>query len=127
MRCLNRNKMPFYHASFERLEPTYDEYGNESGHRAIYGLPVSENGNISPAQGETLLRVFGDDEGYDRVLMLDKQPQTPINEQSVLWVDRLPVLNEDGSTVTPWDYIVKKVARSINCIAIAIRKVDVNE
>jgi hypothetical protein len=43
-----------------------------------------------------------------------------------MWVDTLPHLNEDGSTDTPHDYIVKKVARSLNGVSIAISKVRVN-
>ena len=38
----------------------------------------------------------------------------------------LPILAEDGSTETPHDYIVKKVARSLNSVTIAISKVVVS-
>ena len=50
----------------------------------------------------------------------------PIDEYSVLWIDKLPQLNEDGTTDTPHDYIVQRVARGLNSISIAVRKVSVS-
>jgi hypothetical protein len=69
-------------------------------------------------------RQFGESESYDKVIVLDN-PNTPIDEYAILWVDTLPHLNTDGTTDTPHDYIVKKVARSLNNVSIAIRKVNV--
>ena len=133
MRCLDRNKRSFYYALFIEKRPIMDEYGNEtSENEIVYGKPVSCKGNISAARGETATRQFGEDEGYDRVIVLDK-PDTPIDEYAVLWVDSTPSLtekgelatDENGEVVTPWDYIVKKVARSLNSVSIAISKVNV--
>ena len=133
MRCLNRNKRSFYYALFIEKRTIMDEYGNETSESEIvYGKPVSCKGNISAARGETATRQFGEDEGYDRVIVLDK-PDTPIDEYAVLWVDSTPSLTEEGElatdengeVVTPWDYIVKKVARSLNSVSIAISKVNV--
>lgn len=133
MRCLNRNKRSFYYALFIEKRTIMDEYGNEtSENEIVYGKPVSCKGNISAARGETATRQFGEDEGYDRVIVLDK-PDTPIDEYAVLWVDSTPSLTEEGElttdengeVVTPWDYIVKKVARSLNSVSIAISKVNV--
>ena len=69
-------------------------------------------------------RQFGESESYDKVIVLDNL-KSPINEYSILWVDTLPHLNDDGTTDTPHDYIVKKVARSLNSVSIAISKVNV--
>ena len=71
-------------------------------------------------------RQFGDSESYDKVIVLDDK-NIPIDEYSILWVDTLPTLNEDGSTETPHDYVVKQVARSLNSVSIAVSKVNVNE
>ena len=79
---------------------------------------------MSAAQGEMQTRQFGESEGYDKVIVLDDK-DIPIDEYSVLWVDTLPHLNADGSTETPHDYVVKKVARSLNSVSIAISKVSV--
>ena len=133
MRCSERNKRDFWYAPFQSSSNMVDEYGNELNETTVaYGNPVACKGNVSAARGETAVRQFGEYESYDRVIVMD-DPNTPINEYAVLWVDSVPTLNEDGSLatnndgspVTPWDYTVKKVARSINSVSIAISKVTV--
>ena len=125
MRCLTRNKTPFYYAPHEGETEIIDEYGNRTGeYELIYGNPVGVSGNVSAAQGNMQSRQFGESEMYDKVIVLDDR-NAPIDEHSILWVDTLPHLNEDGSTDTPHDYIVRKVARSLNGVAIAISKVAV--
>lgn len=133
MRCSERNKRDFWYAPFQSSSNMVDEYGNELNETTVaYGNPVACKGNVSAARGETAVRQFGEYESYDRVIVMD-DPNTPINEYAVLWVDSIPTLNEngslatnnDGSPVTPWDYTVKKVARSLNSVSIAISKVTV--
>lgn len=126
MRCMERNKSVFHYAPYISKTEILDDYGNPTGEYEItYGNPVEFKANISAAQGEIQGRQFGESEKYDKVIVLDN-PLTPIDEYSILWVDTLPVLAEDGSTDTPHDYIVKKVARSLNSAAIAISKVTVS-
>ena len=125
MRCMTRNKSKFYYASYIGETEITDEYGNSTGEYILsYEKPVEMFGNVSAAQGEIQSRQFGESESYDKVIVLDDK-DTPINEYSILWVDTLPLLNEDGSTETPHDYVVKNVARSLNGVSIAISKVDV--
>ena len=125
MRTLLRNKTPFYYAPYLGETEITDEYGNRTGeYELTYGNPVRVSGNVSAAQGEMQNRQFGESESYDKVIVLDDR-NTPIDEYSILWVDTLPHLNEDGSTDTPHDYIVRKVARSLNGVSIAISKVAV--
>ena len=126
MRCMTRNKSKFYYASYINETAILDEYGNDTGEYAIsYSNPIKSLGNISAAQGEIESRQFGVSESYDKVIVLD-DINTPIDEYSILWVDKLPRLNEDGSTDTPHDYMVKKIAKSLNGVSIAIQKVKVN-
>ena len=125
MRSMVRNKRKFYYASHIGETEIVDEYGNLTGEYDVsYGNPIECFGNISAAQGEVQSRQFGESESYDRVIVLN-DIDTPIDEYSLLWVDTLPHLNEDGSTDTPHDYIVKRVAKSLNSVSIAISKVDV--
>ena len=125
MRCLVRNKRKFYYASYIGETEITDEYGNATGeYNLAYENPIQLLGNVSAAQGEMQSRQFGESESYDKVIVLDDS-DTPIDEYSILWVDTLPHLNDDGSTDTPHDYIVRKVARSLNGVSIAISKVDV--
>jgi len=125
MRCLRRNKVKFAYALFDKTEVTYDEYGNETGEPDVtHCHPVFSKANISPAKNADIIQLFGTDVNYDKVIVM-AHPDTPIDENSVLWVDTLPEIKEDGTTDTPHDYIVRKVARSINSVSIAIAKVDV--
>ena len=126
MRGMVRNKTKFYYASYVDNTEIIDEYGNATGEFEIqYSNPKECNANVSAAQGEVQSRQFGESESYDKVIVLDDR-NAPIDEHSILWVDTLPHLNGDGTTDTPHDYIVKKVARSLNCVSIAISKVSVN-
>ena len=126
MRTLLRNKQKFYYASYIGETEIIDEYGNATGEYSVsYSNPTEYFGNVSAAQGEMQSRQFGESESYDKVIVLD-DINAPIDEHSVLWVDTLPYLNEDGTTATPYDYTVKKVAQSLNGVSIAIRKVNVN-
>ena len=125
MRCLVRNKSKFYYASYIGETEIIDEYGNATGeYKVSYSEPKQTLGNVSAAQGEMQSRQFGESESYDKVIVLGDR-NVPIDEHSILWVDTLPHLNEDGSTNTPHDYVVKQVARSLNGVSIAISKVDV--
>lgn len=134
MRCMNRNKVKFFYALYVGREPITDEYGNVTGEYDVkHGNPTEGYANISAAKGETQTRQFGESETYDKVIVMDNEaPQ--IDEYSVLWVDTEPQINEDGSLavdeegniLTPHDYIVKKVARSLNNVSIAISKVNVS-
>lgn len=126
MRCMVRNKQKFYYASYIKTNELIDEYGNKTGEYEVsYSNPIETKGNISGAQGEVQIRQFGESESYDKVIVLDNI-DTPIDEYAILWVDSLPLLNDDGTTNTPHDYIVKKVSRTINSVSIAISKVMVS-
>ena len=126
MRCMVRIKTKFYYASYVDKSEIIDDYGNATGEYKIsYSNPNEKYGNVSAAQGEMESRQFGESESYDKVIVLDDR-NAPIDEHSILWVDTLPWLNEDGTTDTPHDYVIKKCARSLNGVSIAIRKVIVN-
>jgi hypothetical protein len=131
---MNRNKVKFFYSLYEGREPITDEYGNVTGEYDVkHGNPTEGYANISAAKGETQTRQFGESETYDKVIVMDNEAP-PIDEYSVLWVDTIPQLNEDGSlavdeegnVLTPHDYIVKKVAKSLNNVSIAISKVNVS-
>ena len=126
MRTLTRNKIRIFYANYREKIPRKDEYGNLTGEYDIaYDNPVEIKANVSAARGEVTTRQFGDDESYDRVIVLD-DPKLPIAVTSILWIDTLPEITEDGSTKTPHDYIVKQVATSLNSVSIAVSKVNVS-
>ena len=104
MRTNHRIRQPFWYALHGGIATETDEYGNEVGAHAEYGTPVKAYGNLSAAQGAVVARQFGDDDQYDRVILVEDR-DTPIDENSVLWVDTDPESDED------YDYIVRRVAR----------------
>lgn len=124
MKALVRNKQKFYYALYVGSEPITDEYGNETGEPIVeYSEPVEMWANISPATGISQTEQFGNLDSYDKVVVTDDL-NCPIDEHSVLFVEKEPEHNlEDGLM---YDYIVKRVAKSLNSISIAIRKVDVS-
>lgn len=124
MRCLNKNKVLFHYSLFIEKEAIKDEYGNQSGeYKVIYGEPVKCRGNISTATGSSETEQFGSSLEYDKVIVLD-DINCPIEESSVLFVDKEPTRDDDGNLL--FDYIVKKVAKSLNSVSIAISKVVVS-
>ncbi len=133
MRCLTRNKRPFWYAKYSDRVEIVDEQGRRTGqYRVSYGKPEKVMGNISAAKGESGTRQFGDDESYDKVIVIS-DPNTAIDENCVLWVETEPKLNqqkelmldERGNISTPHNYIVRQVARGLGSASIAIGKVNV--
>ena len=134
MKCMQINKTEFYYSLYKGKEPLVDEYGNETvEYELVYDIPQKYSANISSAKGETATLQFGESETYDKVIILDNNAPE-IDEYSRLWIDTLPrtdkdgllLLDEQNAVVTPHDYIVKKVAKSLNSVSIAISKVKVS-
>lgn len=122
MRPLEINKIKIYYANPEKTEIIYDEWGNETGEkRYSYHVPKELKINVSPAQGSTLTREFGDFSDYDKI-MVTSNMNLPLNEQTVLWVDN----PYDPTVDNPYDYRIRKVAKGLHAVNYAIQKVNVN-
>lgn len=134
MRAMERNKRPFWYALYKEKRAVQDDYGNDTGeYEILRENPAAFLANISAAKGETSTRQFGESESYDKVIAMDNTAP-PIDEYTVLWVDKTPAVdtngellrNEYGEVLTPHDYVVKKVAKSLNGVSVAISKVVVS-
>jgi hypothetical protein len=100
MRALHRNKIRIFYANYRDKIHLKDEYGNLTGEYEIsYTNPIAVCANVSAARGESTTRQFGEDVNYDRIIVLD-DPAFPITETSILWIDALPDIAEDGTTKT---------------------------
>ena len=123
MRCLNRNKQKLYYCLFVSDNTAqYDTNGNELPETAkVYAPAVEMMANVSPASGQSNSEQFGDLENYDKVIVTNWL-ECPIDEHSVLFVDKEP---EYDTGVPLYDYTVRRVAKSLNSVSIAIRKVNV--
>lgn len=147
MEALKRNKVPFYYCTFESADvEIIDENGNRTGEKIVmYNAPVQMKANISPATGVSNTEQFGNLENYDKVIVTCDM-ECPVDENSVLFIDKTPeytsvtsydvvestaVLGNDEITETEYvvpkhDYIVRRVAKSLNGISIAVSKVKVS-
>lgn len=125
MRLVKRNLKTVYYQLYEGKVPVVDEDGNETGEPELsYTDPVAMKVNISPAKGNAQSMIFGTDLSYDKVMVTDDM-SCPIDENSVLFVDRVPV-QEDGVLLNTYDYVVKRVAKSLTHISYAISRVEVS-
>ena len=97
-----------------------DDDGNIAGERVKYGSPVKARANVSAAQGEAQIEQFGNSVEYDKVILSDDM-SAPIDENTVFFIDTPPAFDSDGNPM--FDYIVRKVAKSLNTLAVAISKV----
>ncbi len=118
MRLLQRNKRGFWYSLYSRTVNVDGEPYN------VYELPTYMEANISAETGKSQTEMFGEAVDYDRVIVSDEM-DCPIDEQSVLWVDKEPEYDSDDLP-TGWDYIVKRAAKPLDSVAYAIKKVDVS-
>ena len=147
MRDLKRNQTEFWYCLLipNTQEAIVDENGNETGELIpSYEEAVSIKANVSPATGQNQVEQFGNLDSYDKVIVTCDM-SCPIDENTVLFIDKLPEYTEvqtheivEGQALyaddeivektyelPKYNYIVKRVAKSLNGISIAVRKVDV--
>lgn len=125
MRTMTRNRQVFYSASFVSSTMGTDGDGNYTERQNTYTDPVERTGVFTPANGAANDQLFGMNEIYDKVITLN-QGEDYLAVGSILWVDTMPDIDKQGKTTTPYDYVVVKVAPSLNFISVAIRKVAVS-
>lgn len=122
MRALERNKQNIYFANYTGRSVITDEDGLETGeYELTYTQPTSVKVNVSASRGEASLDLFGTDLNYSNTIVSDKD--LGIDENSILWVGKEAYAS--ASVITPHNYKVVSVAKSLNSVVYAIRKVDV--
>lgn len=121
MRIMERNKTAFYYCLYAGETQNLDENGYETGEKTVkYSPAVKIRANISPATGSAQVEQFGNLASYDKVIVTD-DVNCPIDENTVLFIDRPPTF-KDG--LPQYDYTVWRVARSLNSVSIAVRRVQ---
>lgn len=125
MRSLRRNEKRFWYANYTGNEEILSDGKRTGQYKVKYGNPVEARANVSAARGALDDEHFGINADYDRTITTcDKSLN--LAESSGLWIEKTPEIAADGSTATPWDYVVVKIARSLNSTTIAIKKVSVS-
>lgn len=127
MKGLRRNKRKFWYCKFVEKVAVTDTDGYETGEYAnTYSSATEMYGSISAARGTSDVELFGNFSDYDKTIII-ANPNCEIDENTVLFVDKEPnepVTVGNATTWTPeYDYIVKRVARSLNQTAYAISRV----
>ena len=114
MRCLRRNKVPFWYAN----------YAGSSGGQVTFTKPEPAKANISAAKDVAVAAIFGTDINYDKVLCTERN--VPFNENAYLWIDSVPQVDRSGNWLVPPDYVVKRIAQSLSSALVAVTKVNVS-
>ena len=115
MRNLQRNMRLLYYAPMLGTEPILDEYGNDTLEvRTIYGSPIELRCNVSANVGQEAVEVFGAKTEYSRTISFAGR-SCPLSEGCKIWFG-VPVTDSHN-------YVVVKVADSINGFLIALREV----
>lgn len=119
---LPENQVPFWYQTFEGEQDEYDDKGRRTGDKVkVYSNPVREMARISANTGDAYGSPFGQSIVYDKSISTVKK--LPIDEYTLLFIDREPVLEEDGSTVTEPDYSCVCVKNGLVQNVWAIKKI----
>ena len=122
MKALERNKQTIYFANFTGKSIITDTNGLYTGeYELTYSNPVKTKVNVSASRGQAEIDLFGTDLNYTNTIATDID--LGIDEHSILWVGKEAY---QGSVITPHNYIVASIAKSLNSFVYAIRKVDVS-
>ena len=125
MRLRQRIAQTIYYRLYTGQIELTDDYGNSTGqYQKTYAAPVALKANVSPPSGEDVVELFGAIEHYDKIIQTCDM-DCPIDENSVLYLDTVPTQGLDG-TWSAHDYVVKRVAKSVNTIRIGVSKVNVS-
>ena len=127
-----RNKRTVWYALYEGTTEIADSDGNKTGERLpVYGKVRAMRVNISGTSGLTNNNLSGKVEyqpyGQQNMYVMTLNPLPPdcrIDEMSVYCVDTKPVLKEDGTTDTPYDHVIYRIAGSLNWRACQIARVQ---
>ena len=120
MRTLEINKQPMWYALLTGKSEVIDEYGNHTGvFELTYSKPVYYPVNMSESRNIVKHEAFGVTTDYDRTFVTSDL-SCPIKEDSIIWFGADP-------TTEPHNYVVHRIANSLNSITIAIREVDLRK
>ena len=120
MRTLEINKQPMWYALCTGKSEVIDEYGNHTGvYEMTYSEPVYYPVNMSESRNIVNFEAFGITADYDRTFVTSDL-SCPIKEDTIIWFGADPA-------TAPHNYVVHRIANSLNSITIAIRAVDVRK
>ena len=123
MRGLKRNQQSFWYALYSGETEQTDGEGNYTGEIGpVYAVPVQMDANISASRGNAETDLFGVDVQYSKVISTCDM-NCPITEESAIWIGRNP--EDADKNPVPHNYVVARIARSLNSILIAVQEVKI--
>ena len=119
-----QNQSVFYYVLYEGEKEQYDDEGYIIGEpQPTYSNPKKAEAMISANTSDVVPLPFGKDLQYDK--MISTVQNLPIDEHSMLYIDVVPLIDEDdGTTTTKPDYEVVKVAKGLYQNVWAIKRVE---
>lgn len=123
MRNAKINQKGLFVVNYENTIPLVDENGDETGEKkVVYSCSQFFKANISGARGSTSNEVFGTDISYDKTISISvaQFKELKITENSVFFVDKCPEYDNEEPI---YDYVVSKIAETLNEVVIALSKV----
>lgn len=118
MRAQRRNEIEIWYALYEGNVPILKNGRLTGEKKQVYSAPVSLRANVSAAKGAADVEMFGIDTPYTKTITTC-DISCPIAEDSALWIDADPLAE-------PYNYVVVRIAKSLNSITYAVREVDVS-
>lgn len=119
MRDLKRNKTLIHYALLVETVELIDEWDNKTGtFQNVYSPPIPLLINVSASKGEVETQPFGGEVSYDKILSCCDL-SIPIDEFSIFWI-------ETDDIAKPHNYITTKIAKSLNNVQIAVKRVEVS-
>lgn len=114
---INRRRIYYSEPTGEVIKIT-DEWGNETGEvKEVFSEPRTLEANISQTAGAEMVGVFGSNSSYSRYITLSVHSKQ-LTERTRIWFKREP--NEEASN---YNYVVDKVADSVNTTVLGLREV----
>lgn len=121
------NKQKIYYATYSGMSEERDADGYLDGDpRLTYSKPKELWANVYWPRTDLEQELYGQNLTYERGICVDGYAPE-MDEYTIFWIDRIPVLNADGSTDTPHDYVVNRVMRSLNVTNIYLFRQDVKQ
>ena len=122
MHTLSRNTKEIAYALYTGRVEQQSEGVYTGEWETQYSSPVYTRMNLSASRGSAEYEPFGIDIPYTKIMVTDDM-NCPIDEHSILWIENVSDLKGDSTTKN--DFIVLRVAKSLNHISYAIKEVSV--
>lgn len=118
MRDLKKNKQLIYYSNLVSESESVDSNGNKTGEMTkTYGTINSYYINVKEVSGEITNKPYGRDSDYNTQLFTCDM-SCPIDMNSRLWIG---ISSSESS-----NYVVTKIAKSLNSIVYSVKEVNID-